>query len=42
MIDFRIYYDQGTGNYILIKSSYANTFFTLDTLTPGVTYGFKV
>lgn len=42
VIDFRIYYDQADGNYILIKTAYANLHFTIDTLTPGRIYGFKV
>jgi hypothetical protein len=42
VLDFRIYYDQGTGNYILIKTSYTSLSYLINTLTPGVTYGFKV
>jgi hypothetical protein len=42
VFDFNIYYDQGVGKYILIKKFYANLHFVMDTLTPGVTYGFKV
>jgi hypothetical protein len=40
--DFRIYYDNGVGDWELIVTGYPSMNFMIDTLTPGVTYAFRV
>ena len=43
VIDYNIYYDQGLGVYVLLAQKVASTFFeTSTTLTPSVTYSFKL
>jgi Fibronectin type III domain len=42
VIDYRIYYDKGANNYTILVSSYMSTSFTIDSLTPGNTYKFKI
>ncbi len=43
VIDYNIYYDQGLGIYVLLAQKVINTYFTTSaTLTPGVTYSFKI
>jgi hypothetical protein len=43
VIDYNIYYDQGLGVYVLLAQKVTSTFYeTSTTLTPGVTYSFKL
>jgi hypothetical protein len=43
VIDYNIYYDQGLGTYILLAQKVTSTYFaTSSTLSPGVTYSFKL
>jgi hypothetical protein len=43
VIDYSVYYDQGTNSYVLLDAAVTTQFYvTLVTLTPGVTYSFKV
>jgi len=41
IIDYRIYMDAGEG-YNLIASGFEQKTYLIDTLTPGIIYGFKV
>lgn len=42
IIDYRVYMAAGEDSYILIKTGHTSTSFFIDTLTPGIVYGFKV
>lgn len=42
VIDYRLWYDQGTGNYVALASGITNLFYLATTLTMGQTYKFKV
>jgi hypothetical protein len=43
VIDFNVYYDQGLSTYVLLAEKLTSSYFTSTaTLTPGVTYSFKV
>ena len=43
MIDYRVSYDQSTGNYVTLASGILEQFYTTDfTITAGATYKFKV
>lgn len=42
VLDYRIYMNADGGDYELIRSGVALKFFLIDTLTPGVIYGFKL
>ena len=43
VIDYNIYYDQGLGGYVLLAQKVTSTFYeTSTTLTPSVTYSFKL
>ncbi len=43
VIDFNVYYDQGISTYVLLVEKLTSSYFTTTaTLTPGVTYSFKV
>jgi hypothetical protein len=43
VIDYSVYYDQGTNNYVLLDAAVSTQFYTtLVTLIPGVLYSFKV
>jgi len=42
VIDYRLFFDQGTNNYVILAATYLSTSFTIDSLTPGVTYKFKI
>jgi hypothetical protein len=43
VIDYSVYYDQGTDNYVLLDAAVLNQYYvTSVTLTPGVIYSFKV
>jgi hypothetical protein len=43
VIDYRVSYDQGTGDFVVLADGITAYYFTTETvLTPGVTYSFKV
>lgn len=42
VLDFSIYYDNGDGTAELIKTQYTQLNYMIDTLQPGVTYGFWI
>jgi len=43
VIDYDVYYDQGTGNYVFLQLKVLErSYLTTVTLTPGTTYNFKV
>ena len=43
VIDYNVYYDQGLSTYVLLAEKLTNLYFTTTTtLTPSVTYSFKV
>jgi hypothetical protein len=42
VIDYRLWYDQGTGNYVELASGITNLYYLVTTLTMGQTYKFKV
>lgn len=43
IIDYTVYYDQGSDNYILLEAGVTTLFYqTSVVLTPGTTYAFKV
>jgi hypothetical protein len=43
LIDYSVYYDQGTANYELLESGVTTSYYlTTVALTPGTTYAFKV
>lgn len=40
--DYRVTYDQGTGNYVVLETEITDTMFTAINLTPGMTYSFTI
>ena len=42
ILDYRIAFDQGTGNFAILASGLISTFYTTTGLNPGLTYKFKV
>ena len=43
VIDYRIWYDQGTGNYVILNSGVILKSFVLTTnVTPGQSYAFQI
>jgi hypothetical protein len=41
IIDYKVWYDQGTGSYITLTTATTNSY-TATSMTPGSTYKFKV
>ncbi len=42
MIDYRLWFDQATGSYVVVSSGIQALAFTATSLTPGGNYKFKV
>jgi len=42
VIDYRVWYDQANGNYIVLQANIVATSLTVTTLTMGTSYKFKV
>jgi hypothetical protein len=42
VIDYAVYYDQGTGDFVELDSAVTQTEYVLSSITPGVTYSFMV
>jgi hypothetical protein len=42
IIDFKVFYDQGLGVWVAIAQGITSLAYVVNTLTPGVVYGFKV
>ena len=42
VLDYTVYWDQGTGSFVELESGVAATSYTKAGLAPGTTYAFKV